>query len=34
MDMPLKEMLPYVAVLLILFLIGIFPHLFLEKINW
>jgi NADH:ubiquinone oxidoreductase subunit 4 (subunit M) len=34
MDMPVKEMLPYVAVLLILFLIGIFPHLFLEKINW
>ena len=34
MDMPVKEMLPYVAVLLVLLLIGIFPHLFLEKINW
>jgi NADH:ubiquinone oxidoreductase subunit 4 (subunit M) len=34
MDMPVKEMLPYVAVLLVLILIGIFPHLFLEKINW
>jgi NADH:ubiquinone oxidoreductase subunit 4 (subunit M) len=34
MDMPLKEMIPYVAVLLVLLLIGIFPYLFLEKINW
>jgi formate hydrogenlyase subunit 3/multisubunit Na+/H+ antiporter MnhD subunit len=33
-DMGLFQMLPYVIILLILFLIGIRPSLFLEKITW
>lgn len=34
MDMPLKEMIPYVIVLIVMILIGICPSIFLERINF
>lgn len=34
MDMPFKEMIPYVAVLILMILIGICPSLILERINF
>lgn len=34
LDMSLLEMFPYLLTLLIMFFIGIFPFIFLEKISW
>lgn len=34
MDMPISQMFPYVTVLFILFLIGIWPDIFLAKLVW
>ena len=34
MDMSLLEMSPYVGVLMVMFMIGIMPYMFLEKITW
>ncbi len=34
MDMSLVEMFPYLVILIMMFFIGIFPFMFLEKISW
>ncbi len=34
MDMSMKEMAPYVSVLMLMLLMGVLPYLFLEKLTW
>lgn len=34
LDMPISQMFPYFLALILMFLIGVMPHLFLEKISW